>query len=155
MEKTLESILSPLLGRTWRGEFASSTPERPVVDIARYEAVLNGQAVRCLHSINDGEYGGETLYLAGAAPGELEYWYFTTAGFHSHGTLRRDGNVLSSRETLSGETGGITEVRGTATVLSGTEFVVRTEHLAQGTWVPGHEARYRAAPGAEPRFRAA
>ena len=30
-------ILRPLLGKTWRGEFKNSTPEKPVVDIARWE----------------------------------------------------------------------------------------------------------------------
>ncbi len=55
--------LRPMVGKTWRGVFPKSTPEKPVVDISRFEAALNGQAVRNLHSINDGEYGGESLMI--------------------------------------------------------------------------------------------
>jgi hypothetical protein len=44
--------IRPLSGKTWRGVFANSTPEKPVVDIARWELALNGQVVRILHSIN-------------------------------------------------------------------------------------------------------
>lgn len=60
LEPNLEP-LRPLLGKTWRGEFAASTPEKPVVDIMYWERALNGAAVRVLHSINHGEYGGETI----------------------------------------------------------------------------------------------
>lgn len=35
----------PFVGKTWRGEFANSTPETPVVDVSRWELVLNGQWV--------------------------------------------------------------------------------------------------------------
>ena len=43
--------------------FPESKAEKPVVDVSRYEVALNGQAVRNLHSINDGAYGGETLIV--------------------------------------------------------------------------------------------
>src|SRR6185503_3791307 len=67
--------LKPLLGKTWRGVFPNSTPEKPVIDISRYEAVLNGQAVRNLHSINDGAYGGETLIVWDKEKQALIYYY--------------------------------------------------------------------------------
>jgi hypothetical protein len=44
----------PLLGKTWKGEFKDSTPEKPIIDIARWERALNGQAIRVVHSINNG-----------------------------------------------------------------------------------------------------
>jgi hypothetical protein len=40
---------APFLGKNWKGEFASSTPQRPMHDISRWERALNGQAVRILH----------------------------------------------------------------------------------------------------------
>ena len=46
--------LRPLLGKTWRGEFKNSTPEKPIVDVSRWERILNGKAVRVMHSINEG-----------------------------------------------------------------------------------------------------
>ena len=62
----LTSRLAPLaflVGKTWRGTFPESKPDKPVVDVSRFEVALNGQAVRNLHSINDGEYGGNYLAM--------------------------------------------------------------------------------------------
>jgi hypothetical protein len=55
--------LQPLVGKTWRGELSPPGAAKPVVDVSRFELALNGRAVRSLHSINDGEYGGETLFV--------------------------------------------------------------------------------------------
>jgi len=60
-EAKLESHLEPLrplLDKTWKGPFKRSTPDKPVVDVMRWERALNGKAVRVLHSVNDGNYGG-------------------------------------------------------------------------------------------------
>src|SRR5215471_12253478 len=56
-------VLQPLLGKTWKGVFEGSKPDNPTVDISRWERALNGQAVRVLHSINQGAYGGETMFV--------------------------------------------------------------------------------------------
>ena len=45
---------APLLGKTWKGEFKNSTPEKPLFDVARWVRALNGKAVRVLHSVYDG-----------------------------------------------------------------------------------------------------
>ncbi|PYL41545.1 MAG: hypothetical protein DME29_10475, partial [Verrucomicrobia bacterium] len=55
--------LRPLLEKTWKGTFKDSKPDKPTVDVQRWERALNGQAIRILHSINDGAYGGETLLI--------------------------------------------------------------------------------------------
>ncbi|HTG43029.1 MAG TPA: hypothetical protein VK633_00735, partial [Verrucomicrobiae bacterium] len=57
LDEHLES-LRPFIGKTWRGEFKNSKPEKPTIDVAHWERALNGKAVRVLHSINDGYYGG-------------------------------------------------------------------------------------------------
>jgi hypothetical protein len=52
---TLAKELEPLrsfIGKTWKGQFKGSTPEKPKVDIAKWERALNGQAVRIFHSVN-------------------------------------------------------------------------------------------------------
>ncbi len=81
----------PLLGKTWKGEFKESTPEKPLIDVSRWERALNGQAVRVVHSVNDGVYGGETLITWDAKKKSLAYWYFTTAGFRTEGTMKHEG----------------------------------------------------------------
>ncbi|MDZ7265922.1 MAG: hypothetical protein ONB48_01120 [candidate division KSB1 bacterium] len=51
----------PFLDKTWKGEFKNSTREKPMFDVARWGRALNGTAVRSLHSVNNGEYGGEAI----------------------------------------------------------------------------------------------
>jgi hypothetical protein len=145
--------LLPVLGKTWRGEFASSTPEKPVVDIARWELALNGQAVRILHSINDGEYGGETLLVWDAAAQELVYFYFTTAGFQTRGRLTAGPDGWTTVEGVTGNQSGITEVRAVTELLPDGDMRVRSEYFRNGEWVPGRETLYREAPGAQVKFK--
>src|SRR5262245_11083755 len=91
----LDSRLEPLkpwLGKTWKGEFKSPPPGKPVVDVARWERALNGKAVRVLHSINDGSYGGESIVMWDEKKQAVGYHYFTTAGFSTMGTMTfKDG----------------------------------------------------------------
>lgn len=144
----------PLLGKTWRGEFKNSTPEKPVVDISRWERALNGQAVRTLHSINRGDYGGETLIFWSEEKKSLVYHYFTTANFQTTGTMTFEGNKFISVEKVSGQANGVTEVKATGEILpDGAGFVNRSEYLKEGKWVPGHEATYREDPKAEVVFK--
>src|SRR5438045_689179 len=88
-------VLRPLLEKTWKGTFTNSTPEKPVVDVERWERTLNGQAVRLLHSINDGVYGGETLLIWDDGRKMIVFYYFTTEGFMTTGTFEvKDGRFI-------------------------------------------------------------
>jgi hypothetical protein len=145
--------LRPLLDKTWKGPFKSSTPEKPVVDIMRWERALNGKAIRVLHSVNDGSYGGETIFKWDEKKQAVTYHYFTTAGFMTVGTVSfKDAKVIT-REVVSGSTGGVTEVRGTSELLPGGEFRVKTEHLKNGEWQPGREVTYTQDPTAKIIFK--
>ncbi len=143
----------PLLGKTWRGEFKNSTPEKPVVDIARWERALNGQAVRIQHSINRGAYGGETIILWSAEKKSLVYYYFTTAGFMTTGTMVLTGGKYTSLEQVTGDAQGLTEVRATGEIRADGTMVTLSEYLKNGKWEPGHSATYREDPKAEVVFR--
>jgi hypothetical protein len=142
----LDSHLEPLrpwLGKTWKGQFKNSKPDKPTIDIARWERALNGKAVRILHSINDGAYGGESIVFWDEKNQALAYHYFTTAGFWTAGSMTfKDGAVLT-HETVTGSSGGVSEVRGTTRMLPDGTFLVKTEHLKNGEWSPGRETTYR------------
>jgi len=145
--------LRPLLGKTWKGIFRNSKPDHPTEDISRWERILNGQGVRMLHSINQGVYGGESIFIWDEQKQAVTYYYFTTAGFRTTGTLQvKDGKLLT-HETVSGGTGDVTEVRGTGGFLADGRFRVKTEHLAKGQWTPGHEVTYEEDPSAKVIFR--
>jgi len=145
--------LAPLLGNTYRGEFAGSTAEHPVVDITRWERALNGQAIRVLHSVNDGDYGGETMILWDAEKDSLVFYYFTTAGFFTAGTIALEGRTMISREYVRGHPEGVTEVRVVSTLLDDGGFSTRTRFLKQGVWIDGQSARYRKDASARVVFR--
>jgi hypothetical protein len=143
----------PLLEKTWRGQFKNSKPDKPTVDIMRWERALNGKAVRILHSINEGVYGGETLLIWDAKKQSVVFYYFTTGGFMTTGTMEfKEGKILS-HEIISGEAGGVTEVRGTSRIQSDGSFHVKSEHLKNGQWSPGHEVIYHEAPDAKVIFK--
>lgn len=146
-------FLRRFLGRTWKGEFKNSTPEKPRTDVARWERALNGQAVRILHSVNDGVYGGETLVSWEAAKKQVTYYYFTTAGYHTTGTMTVEGEKVISRETVAGAAGGVTEVKATTELLPDGTMHLRSEYLKNGAWVPGHEIVYHEDPEAKVVFK--
>ena len=88
-QKMLSENLKPFqafISKTFKGEFANSTPEKPVYDISRWERALNGNAIRIMHSVNNGEYGGESIVMWDTKKESLVSWYFTTAGFYTQAT---------------------------------------------------------------------
>jgi hypothetical protein len=133
--------LRPLLGKTWKGTFKDSKPDKPVVDVSRWERALNGQAVRMLHSINQGQYGGETLFVWDEKKQTVAYYYFTTGGFMTTGTLEVKDGAFVTNEEVRGSAGGVTVVRGTSELKNG-KFHVKTEYQKDGQWTPGHEVTY-------------
>lgn len=145
--------LKPLLGKTWRGVFPNSTPEKPVVDVSRFELALNGQAVRNLHSINDGEYGGETLIVWDEAKGGLVSYYFTTGGFYTTGTIHAEPGGFSAHEFVKGAAGGITEVKAVFRVEADGRLHVKAQNLKGGTWIDTRDMYYAEAPEAVVRFK--
>lgn len=155
-QATLSAELEPLrpyIGKTWRGLL--SQPGQPeMIDISRWERALNGTAIKIIHSVNQGEYGGETMLFYDKKQQTLVYYYFTTAGFYTHGTMSIDSNtkLLTAEETVENNAKGITKVRSSSK-LSENTLSTTSEYLQQGKWVAGHSAVYQAAPDAQVLFK--
>jgi hypothetical protein len=143
----------PLVGKTWKGEFANSTKEKPVIDIAQWEAALNGNAIRVLHSVNDGVYGGESILMWDPKQQKIASWYFTTAGFFTQATFEADGNKWTAIEEVTGNANGITKVKSVTQLEDNGDMHVKSEYFANGEWTPGHEIRYQLAPDAKVKFK--
>lgn len=154
LDEALEPF-RPLLGRTWRGEFKNSTPEKPVVDISRWERALNGKAVRVLHSVNHGSYGGESIIRWDKESKQLVFYYFTTAGFMTTGTMKVVDGKFIGIEKVSGGAGGVTEVRSTTELRADGTLLTKAEYLKDGQPAPdrGREVIYREDAKAEVKFR--
>ncbi len=143
----------PFLGKTWRGELKEPGASATKIDISRWERALNGEAIRTLHSVGDGEYGGETIILWDATQKKLIYFYFTTAGFRTSGVFTFEGRKYVAEEAVTGSAQGVTKVRSTGEIREDGTLVNKAEYFKDGKWVPGHEQVYREDPKAEVKFR--
>ncbi len=132
----------PYLGKTWKGEFANSTPKKPIFDVSRWERALNGQAIRILHSINNGEYGGESIIFWDKQKASLVFYYFTTAGFFTTGTTKFEDGKMISHEYVTGNQDGVTEVKSIGELTADGKLLSKSQYLQKGKWVQGHEATY-------------
>ena len=151
LAKALEP-LRPFL-KTWKGHFKNSTPEKPNFDVQRWERALNGRAVRILHSVNNGSYGGESMIVANPKTSALEFYYFTTAGFYTRGTIEFEGDKMITHEEVTGNDDGITKVKGTTELLPGGKMRVLTQYFKNGAWETGRDMTYQETPGAEVLFK--
>ncbi len=136
------AVFKPLIGKTYKGDFVGSTPENPMVDISRWERAMNGQAIRSLHSVNQGAYGGETIIMWDPKAEKLAFWYFTTAGFFTQGNLEIKDNTWTAIEEVTGTQHGITKVRSTATIHPDGSMTTKAEFFKDAQWTPGHEIHY-------------
>jgi hypothetical protein len=146
-------IFRPLLDKSWQGTFANSKPDKPIVDVQKWERTLNGQAIRVLHSINQGAYGGETMFFWDNKRNTVVYYYFTTDSFMTTGTLQAENGKFITHEDVKGDANGVTEVRATSELLPDGKFHVKAEYLKDGKWASGHECTYQEAPDAKVVFK--
>src|SRR5206468_11841568 len=121
----------PSRSKTCKGHFKTATPNTPQVDVPRWERALTGKAVRILHSINDGVYGGESMIVWDEKKKSLVYYYFTTAGFHTTGTMTFNEGKFTSHELVTGSAEGVTEVMATGEVRADGTMHSKSEYLKE------------------------
>lgn len=151
LEEHLEPF-RPFLGKTWRGEFKSSKPDKPMFDVMRWERALNGKAIRTVHSVNDGMYGGESFIRWDKEAQQLTYHYFTTANFMTVGTMTVEGRKFIGTEKVTG-TNGVTEVRSVMEMRADGTMLSTAEYRKDGKVTGGREVLYREDPKAEVKFK--
>lgn len=143
----------PLLGKTYTGEFSSSTPDKPAIDVQNWERILNGNGIRSLHSLNQGSYGGETIYMWDKARKLISYHYFTTGGFMTTGTMKFHGNTWETHEVVKGSESTVTEVKSVGTLKPNGDLEITTSMLKGTTWQQGASVTYKETPDAKVIFR--
>ena len=134
--------LQPFVQKTRKGEFVNSTAEAPKYDVSRCERALNGSAIWVLHSMNNGEYGGESIIFWDKNKQSVVYCYFTTAGFFTNGTMTFKNDTIISHEYVTGNTNGITEVQSISIILPDGRLHGKSQYLQNCTWTDGHEIIY-------------
>ncbi|MEL6616165.1 MAG: hypothetical protein AAFQ43_10525, partial [Bacteroidota bacterium] len=137
--------LEPLIGETWRGTF--DVNGAAVTDVSRYEWAMNKQAIRNIHTLEGGAYGGETLIWASGD--SLQFIYVTSGGFTTSGTGYIDETgALIVEEAVEGHA-EIDRVRSTSRLNDDGTLVAVSEMRRGGTWEPSRRAVYTRAPEAE------
>lgn len=132
--------LSMFVGKTWVGDFGG---DDKAVDVARWEWALQGKAARITHSLNEGEYAGETMIVWDSSKESLVYFYFTTAGFYTSGTMEIDGQSLTAYEEVVGDINGITAVRSESSLQEDGSMRGVSQYLVNGEWTEGRTVVYR------------
>lgn len=139
------TVFSPFIG-TWKADFADGTH-----DVFNCEWIMGGKAVRIMHSVNDGDYGGEALMHWNLDKEAITYRYVTTATFYTEGTITPTETGFDAHEVVYGNMGGITETRSGYAMKEG-EFHVWSQFLKDGEWAEKTQATYLKAEDAEVRF---
>ena len=146
------AVLESFVGKTFEGEFTDAASGTKMRDVQTWEVILGGKAIRTMHSLNDGVYGGETIIYWDPKAETLAYFYVTTGGFVTRGTMVAEEGVFTATEFVEGDASGITEVRSTSTVKPDGAMHLSSEYKQNGEWVPGHEITYVENPDAEVVF---
>lgn len=146
-------LFRPFLGIVWQADMGEQQGKKQV-DRAIWLRALNGQAIKTMHSINDGEYGGETIIFWDKTKNSLAYYYFTTAGFYTHGSMTYDATTqqLTAEEQVENNANGITSVRSKSVLKPGS-LSLTSEYFQHGQWVPGHAAVYHPTKDGQVRFQ--
>ncbi len=146
-------VFRPFLGKVWKGVLSEPGATEQMVDVSRYERALNGTAIRAVHSVNNGDYGGESIIFWDKKKESLVFYYFTTAGFYTTGTMTAADGKFSAHEFVTGNENGVAEVKSTATIGTDGKLTTQSEYFQNGEWVKGHGAVYEEANDAVVMFK--
>ena len=144
--------LKPFIGNTYKGNFINSTKENPMIDIISFQRALNGNAVKVTHSVNNGEYGGETMVMWNSEKEGLQSWYFTSAGSLTIQNVQIKKDTFISIEDVAANKNGITKVKTIIEVLHGNQIQKRTKYLMNNLWKDGSEIIYNKVNDLKPVF---
>ena len=140
---------APMVGKTWRG---TGTGAAKVEDVQRWEWAVGGHAIRVVHAVNGGVYGGETLIFRDKDSEKFIFHYFTTGGFHSTGTITPVGpGEYDTEETVHGSA-QVESLRATGRLGADGVYRVRALRPEGEKWVESGGFDYREDPAAVVRL---
>ena len=139
------AFFQPYLG-TWYSVFEEKDGKPTVSDVAKWQRALNGKALKTIHSVNEGAYGGESIIFWDKKQQKYVFYYFTTADFMTVGEIEiLSDNSFAAYEEVTGESQiskGITRVRSIST-LSQDKITVETSYLKNGEWTEPAARSYK------------
>ena len=138
-----------LIGPPWVG--AVGDGDDAAKDVSVWMWAVGGHALRNVHAVADGAYGGETLLWWDDEEEAYAFVYVTTGGFTTSGHLRlTDDGALEGVEDVSGAgvAAGVEAVRSTTRRGDDGELVVGVSYLRDREWGPVQERVYTRSPEA-------
>lgn len=145
------AFFAPLDGMALRGE-GNGPDGKPIVDIVRYEMILGGRAFQVTHRLEDGAYGGRTIFFYDEGAEKHIYHYFTTAGFHTTGEIAMTETGFTSVEAVKNHPTYV-EVRSEL-FFEGDVVRVLSSHMTKdGVLSPGEERLYKRIEDPGPLFQ--
>ena len=98
-------------------------------------------------------YGGETIIMWDPQKKSMVFFYFTTAGFFTRGTMKFENSKFISHEYVTGNKQGITEVKAIGEKLPDGRMNSKSQYLKEGKWIDGHQIIYKEDPDAKVIFK--
>ena len=144
--------MKPFIGNTYKGDFINSTKENPMFDVLSFERALNGNAIKVIHSVNNGEFVGETMVMWNPEKGGLQSWYFTSAGSLTIQNVQIKKDTFITIENVEKNQNAITKVKTIIEVLHGNQIKKRTKYLMNNLWKDGSETIYKKVYDHKPVF---
>lgn len=134
-------VFAPYFG-TWQATFKGKDGKPDVIDVSHWDRALNGMAIKAQHSINNGDYGGETIIFWDDKKQKLVFFYFTTANFYTQGEMEMITDTsFVAYEDVTGNVNGITRVKSISH-MSTSGMTVNTSYLREGEWTEPESRTY-------------
>lgn len=140
--------LIPFAGTVMRGSWTEEDGST-VIDISYGEFILDGRAYQGTHKIEGSPYGGRTIIFYDEGSEEYIFHYFTTAGFHTMGTLTMLENGYRGGEKVEGHP-SVAEVESVLTIEGDAHIVTVRYRSHDGEWSDAPPRTYRPYSGAKP-----
>lgn len=131
-------VFASFVGKSWE----SGEPGGAFHDVSKWEWGVPGRVLVVSHSVNNGVYSGVTVIHVDASTGRIVGRYATSASFHTDGVFEVTEDGFKTTETVTGDAGGITEVKSGMTFKDG-EMHVWSQYLKDGVWSDIEERVYR------------
>ncbi len=133
-----------LMHAKWIGDDGNT-----IEDISYSEIILDGRGFQSTHQFADGGYGGRAIYFYDEGKRDYIFHYFTTAGFHTTGSVEMNENGFTATEKVNGHD-TIDEVHSSVQ-FNGQEMIVSARYKNNdGTWREGMERTYKPFKGKPP-----
>ncbi|MDX1418322.1 MAG: hypothetical protein R3181_00025 [Rubricoccaceae bacterium] len=137
---------------TWVGS-VDLGEDRQAHDVSTFSWAVGGHALRNVHAVGDGIYGGETLIWYDRDADAYPFVYVTTGGFTTQGLLEIDDDGrLVGIEQVDGDEGGMADgidaVRSSSALDDDGHLVVSVAYQRDGQWGPEAARVYERDPDA-------